>query len=385
MIKTKLRNLVTEYSLRNRNGSCTDVYSVTNSQGFIPSTDYFSKEVFSKDLTTYKIVKKGMIAYNPSRINVGSVAVQRVAEEVIVSPLYVVFSVNEDELIPEYLTYFLHSDKGLHQISSNTSGSVRDSLKFTALQNIEINTYSLEEQKEIIVKFQKFERLIEKQKALLKKLDDLVKSQFIEMFGDIPQEKFVPLIDVCKIITDGTHQPPNFCDEGIPFLFVSNLANNEIDYDTEKFISRETYSELIKRTPIELGDILLSTVGSYGHPAVVTDDREFCFQRHIAYLKPKSDLIESRYLYGALLSPIGQEQIERGVKGIAQKTLNLSEIRKIRIPAVSLERQRLYSAFYQQTDKSKVLNLIHFFSINPYRRVVKSGKICYNKAHKEVV
>lgn len=173
------------------------------------------------------------------------------------------------------------------------------------------------------------------------------------MFGDIPQEKFVPLIDVCKIITDGTHQPPNFCDEGIPFLFVSNLANNEIDYDTEKFISRETYSELIKRTPIELGDILLSTVGSYGHPAVVTDDREFCFQRHIAYLKPKSDLIESRYLYGALLSPIGQEQIERGVKGIAQKTLNLSEIRKIRIPAVSLERQRLYSAFYQQTDKSK--------------------------------
>lgn len=353
MIKTKLRNLVTEYSLRNRNGSCTDVYSVTNSQGFIPSTDYFSKEVFSKDLTTYKIVKKGMIAYNPSRINVGSVAVQRVAEEVIVSPLYVVFSVNEDELIPEYLTYFLHSDKGLHQISSNTSGSVRDSLKFTALQNIEINTYSLEEQKEIIVKFQKFERLIEKQKALLKKLDDLVKSQFIEMFGDIPQEKFVPLIDVCKIITDGTHQPPNFCDEGIPFLFVSNLANNEIDYDTEKFISRETYSELIKRTPIELGDILLSTVGSYGHPAVVTDDREFCFQRHIAYLKPKSDLIESRYLYGALLSPIGQEQIERGVKGIAQKTLNLSEIRKIRIPAVSLERQRLYSAFYQQTDKSK--------------------------------
>lgn len=175
------------------------------------------------------------------------------------------------------------------------------------------------------------------------------------MFGGIPQEDFVPLSELCKIITDGTHQPPKFYDNGIPFLFVSNIANNEINYDTEKYISKETYLELIRRTPIEIGDILLSTVGSYGHPAIVTDSKKFCFQRHIAYLKPDGDLIESRYLHGALLSPIGQEQIERGVKGIAQKTLNLSEIRKIRVPLVSMEQQKAYSAFCLQLDKSKVL------------------------------
>ena len=70
-------------------------------------------------------------------------------------------------------------------------------------------------------------------------------------------------------------------------------------------------------------------------------------------MKPDGDLIESRYLHGALLSPIGQEQIERGVKGIAQKTLNLSEIRKIRVPLVSMEQQKAYSAFCLQLDKSK--------------------------------
>ena len=342
-----------EYSERNRHNDCSGVYSVTNSHGFMPSTDYFSKEVFSKDLSTYKVVKRGMIAYSPSRINVGSVAVQRERETVIVSPLYVVFSVDESKILPEFLTYFLHSDEGLQQIAANTSGSVRDSLKFSALQNIEINLYSIEEQQEIIAILNKFDKLLHDEREALQKINDLVKSQFIEMFGTIPKDRYAPLDRVCKIITDGTHQPPQFSNSGIPFLFVSNLANNEINYQTQKFISKDTYKELIKRTPIQIGDVLLSTVGSYGHPAVVTDDREFCFQRHIAYFKPNPQMIDSRFLYGALLSPIGQEQIERAVKGIAQKTLNLSEIRKIRIPLPSYEHQKQYSAFYEQTDKSK--------------------------------
>ena len=84
-------------------------------------------------------------------------------------------------------------------------------------------------------------------------------------------EKRVFLNDLCSIITDGTHQPPKFQSDGVPFIFVSNLARDIITYDTEKYISAETYLELYKRTPIEIGDVLLSTVGSYGHPAVVTE------------------------------------------------------------------------------------------------------------------
>ena len=119
----------------------------------------------------------------------------------------------------------------------------------------------------------------------------------------------------------GTHQPPKFQSDGVPFIFVSNLARDIITYDTEKYISAETYLELYKRTPIEIGDVLLSTVGSYGHPAVVTEAKKFLFQRHIAYLKPKHDIVNSFFLHSALLSPDGQRQIKEKVKGIAQKTL----------------------------------------------------------------
>jgi len=159
--------------------------------------------------------------------------------------------------------------------------------------------------------------------------------------------------DVCKIITDGTHQPPKFVLSGIPFLFVSNIVTNEIHYDAEKFISEETYNELIKRTPIEVGDVLLSTVGSYGHTAVVKENKPFCFQRHIAYLKPNNSVVNSEYLRCAILSTDLQRQIDESVKGIAQKTLNLSEIRKLRLQLPSLSLQNQFAAFVERVDQQK--------------------------------
>lgn len=155
-----------------------------------------------------------------------------------------------------------------------------------------------------------------------------------------------PVIKIGNICSDGTHQPPKFQDSGIPFIFVSNLAENKVTYNAEKYISEETYQELYKRTPIEKGDLLLSTVGSYGHSAVVEEDRKFLFQRHIAYLKPKREKVNSYYLYGALLSPDVQLQIEGKVRGIAQKTLNLSEIRKIRIPVPDMEQQEKFEVLF---------------------------------------
>ena len=184
--------------------------------------------------------------------------------------------------------------------------------------------------------------------------EQLVKSRFVEMFGDTPDDEKKTMADICKVITDGTHQPPKFAQTGIPFLFVSNIVTNEICYDAEKFISEETYTELIKRTPIEIGDILISTVGSYGHPAVVKSNKPFCFQRHIAYLKPDADIVNSEYLRGALLSADVQRQIEGRVKGIAQKTLNLSEIRKLRLPLPPLPLQQQFAAFVAEVDKSKL-------------------------------
>ena len=134
---------------------------------------------------------------------------------------------------------------------------------------------------------------------------------------------------------------------------MSNIVDNEITYDTKKFISRGEYEALIRRTPIKIGDILLTTVGSYGNPAVVKSKREFCFQRHIAYMKPIQEMINSTYLHSALLSNAVKEQVDARVKGIAQKTLNLIELKSIKVNLPPLPLQNRFADFVKQADKSK--------------------------------
>lgn len=257
-----------------------------------------------------------------------------------------------DRITKGFLFHILNSDFFEQQCVLASNGVVQKNMSTEWLKDYEIPLYSIQEQMKIADILDKTKRIIVAKNNELRALNELIKARFVEMFGDC--NNLISMEDVCSIITDGTHQPPKFKESGIPFILVSNLSNNTITYNTEKYISEETYSALYKRTPIEIGDLLLSTVGSYGHPAVVTEDTRFLFQRHIAYLKPKREIVNSFYLHSALLAPDGQRQIEEKIKGIAQKTLNLSEIRKIMIPVPEIEEQNEFADFVKRIDKSKV-------------------------------
>ena len=252
-----------------------------------------------------------------------------------------------------YLLYALSSSAINQQATQHQQGVAQLNISLKNVSDFLLPIYTEAMQKRIVHNLKKIDKLIFLRKQQLEKLDELVKARFVEMFEDISNDKKVLMQEVCKIITDGTHQPPKFVLSGVPFLFVSNIVTNEIHYDAEKFISDETYNELIKRTPIEVGDILLSTVGSYGHPAIVKVNKPFCFQRHIAYLKPNSIVVNSEYLRCAILSADVQRQIDKRVKGIAQKTLNLSDIRKLEIPLPPLSLQNDFAAFVERVDQQK--------------------------------
>ena len=185
--RVALGSLVNEYSERNRALACTDVYSVTNSEGFTPSTDYFSKEVFSKNISSYKVVRRGMFAYNPSRVNVGSISWLNCKDTVVISPMYVVFKIDEASLLQSYLDYFLHSGFGIAQIHGLTSGSVRDTLKYSALEQIKIPLPSREIQQQITAVLDRTKALIIARREQIAVLDKLAKDLFVEMFGDPAQ------------------------------------------------------------------------------------------------------------------------------------------------------------------------------------------------------
>lgn len=133
----KLKEFLTEKSERNKNNQVKRVLSVTNSRGFVNQDEYFGKGIASQDVTNYKIVKKGQFAYNPSRVNVGSIDLLSNYDEGILSPMYVIFDV-KDKLNKTLFKNWLNSHNFKGRIKSFVAGSVRDSLSFKDMSMMKI-------------------------------------------------------------------------------------------------------------------------------------------------------------------------------------------------------------------------------------------------------
>ncbi len=259
------------------------------------------------------------------------------------------------KLDARYLWHWLDHIRPI--LSAKSKGATFKQVNREDICELEINIIQLEEQKRIAEILDRTQSLISKRKEAIAKLDTLIQSIFLEMFGDPvtnPKNiKTLHLAKVCKRITDGTHQPPKWSELGYPFLFVSNIVSGEITFDTAKFISSETHEELTRRCPIETDDILYSTVGSYGVPVIVKTERKFAFQRHIAHIKPEANLIDSKFLCAMLASPPLKRQADRAARGVAQKTVNLEEIRKFIIFCPPLPLQKEFAQRVEAVEKLK--------------------------------
>jgi type I restriction enzyme S subunit len=147
--ETRLKRIVREEKSRNKDCVITRVLSVTNRSGFVLPKDQFSRQVASDDLSNYKIVRKSQFGYNPSRINVGSFARLDNYDEGVLSPMYIIFSINEKNLDSDFFINWMGSHEAKQRIASSTQGSVRDSVGFDALGSFPIILPPLDEQQKI--------------------------------------------------------------------------------------------------------------------------------------------------------------------------------------------------------------------------------------------
>jgi type I restriction enzyme S subunit len=249
-------------------------------------------------------------------------------------------------LYEPYLFHFL--PRALKAIEDVTPFATVKHLSTRSIRAIDMPLPQLSEQRRIAAILDKADALRAKRRAALTQLNTLTHSIFLDIFGDpatnpnnLPTTR---LENLCTRITDGTHQPPAWSLTGNPFLFVANVTTGEIRFDTKKFISDETHARLTARCPIEVGDVLYSTVGSYGVPALVATTRKFAFQRHIAHLKPNRDLVVPEFLRAMLGSVPLKRQADQVARGVAQKTVNLADVRNFLVFCPSLATQRTFVA-----------------------------------------
>ena len=319
-----------------------------------------------------RIFHPGQVLYGSRRTYLKKVCVADF-DGVCSNTTFVLETKDENVLVQRLLPFLLLSNGFTEWSIKHSKGSTNPYVLFSDLAGYEFDLPPMDEQKKLAELLWAANDLKESYKKAITATDEMLKAKFREMFGDVGDDSsrrdaetrrggshgvtskhpMVPLEEVCKILTDGTHLPPKFSDLGIPFLFVSNIQNNKLTYETNKYITLEQYKVLIKRTPIEIGDVLLTTVGSYGNPAVVESDKPFCFQRHIAYLKLKRDLIEPNFLHAVLLSEKVRNQIDTAAQGCAQKTVTLTSLRSIQIPLPPLSLQREFVAIADKAESAK--------------------------------
>ena len=355
-IRVPLGKFIKEYSERNKGNEDIPVYSVTNSQGFC--TEYFGKEVASQDKTTYKIVPQGYFAYNPSRINVGSVDWQRYEKRVIVSPLYNVFSVSEG-IDRQYLYYFLRSDLGRQMIKAKASGSVRDNLKLDMLKEMTIPDISVEQQKFCSSVLDKLHKLIQMRQQELQKLDEFIKARFVELFGDpILNPYGWAVVTIGDIVTDvryGTSKP---AVEGgkYPYLRMNNLTyDGHLDLSDMKYI--DIPDNEIEKCIVRKGDILFNRTNSIelvGKTCLFDWIDDMVIAGYIIRVRLNEKLLPI-VLSSYMNLPSLKEQLRSMAKGaVNQANINAQELQSIKIYLPPQELQEQFAAFVAQTDKSKV-------------------------------
>ena len=355
--RVPLGNYVTEYSVRNKDNEDIPVYSVTNSQGFC--REYFGKEIASKDKTTYKIVPYGYFAYNPSRINVGSVDWQRCEAQVIVSPLYNVFSVS-DELDRQFLYYFLKSNIGRQMIRAKAAGSVRDNLKLDMLKEMTIPDSSLDDQRHCVATLDNLQYLIELRKKQLNELDNLVKARFVEMFGIYPANQMGwetgKIRDTVADVRYGSSRPS--VDGGkYPYLRMNTITyGGEMGLSDVKRIDVPE-NELDKCT-VRRGDVLFNRTNSkelVGKTCVYDRDEMMVLAGFVIRVRV-NDRVLPEFLSAFLNTDFSKKTLSEMCKAaIGQANINAQEMQNIGLYLPPLELQRQFVQFKKQIDKSKVV------------------------------
>ena len=187
-------------------------------------------------------------------------------------------------------------------------------------------------------------KAIQKEKAQLvqdkkiKKEKPLPAIKEEEISFEIPENWcWCRLGDICKSIIDGDHQAPPQTSSGIPFIVISNVSKGILDLSNTRFVDEDYYKSLSTNRISEVGDILFTVTGSYGIPVKVNTTKKFCFQRHIALLKPIKCV---NYLYIVLGSYTVKRQCDAKATGTAQKTVGLNTLRNILIPIPPLAEQK---------------------------------------------
>ena len=256
--------------------------------------------------------------------------------------------------------YLYHLCCGTEWTEGTNKAVMGLTLNKATLSEKRISLPEITEQRNIAAKFDALDNVIEKTQAELSSLDQLVKSRFVEMFGDPAQNPMGwpmrRLSDVCTKLTDGTHFSPESFPEGdYKYITAKNIKIDGFDFSDLTYVPESVHRPIYERCDPEYGDILYIKDGATTGIAMINSlDEEFTMLSSVALLKHDRSIINGQYLKALLNFPTFYHSMRSNMGGAAITRLTIKKLCATSVPVPPIEHQEAFATFVIQSDKSKL-------------------------------
>ena len=346
----KLREVTSEGT--ERNGALrldrSAVLSVDNERGLTPSD-----RLLGEDFSRYKLVRRGQFAYNPMRLNVGSIGLYEQDPTALVSPDYIVFGCEAERLDPGFLDFFRRSDGWKRQIQMSGQGSIRIRYYYRHIAEFFVPLPALPEQRAVALVLRTVQRAKETAEAVVAAARQLKRSLLRHLFtygpvsveqaesvsvaetdyGIVPAAWSSSPLSTCAQVQTGVAKGRKLNgDEAVslPYLRVANVQDGYLDLSEIKRI--ELRRSEIPRYSLQPGDVVLTEGGDFdklGRGFIWKGEIPECVhQNHIFAVRPHRELLPDFFAYQTQ-SPYGKAYF----LSVAHKTTNLACINTAKLKA----------------------------------------------------
>ena len=297
-----------------------------------------------------------LVSRNPHLKKAGVVGFDGICSE----KTFVLATANSEVLLPEYLPFILQNDTFWEYAYQHRHGSTNTFINWSTLANYEFELPNIEIQRKLAEILWAINDTMESYKRLILATDELVKSQFIEMFGDpLKNPRHLPQFRLEKFIhflTSGSRGwAKYYSEDGEWFITITNVKNCKVSIDNIQCICPPHNAEA-ERTRVKEGDLLISVTADLGRTGVITKeiaDHGAYINQHLTCIRLEQSALDPTYVAYFMETEAGKQQFFEKNLSSVKAGLNFDSIRSLRLLVPPLEQQKEFVNFLQQSDKSK--------------------------------
>ena len=361
----RLSELTKPVGRRNKNGLELETYAVTNDRGFIPQNEAHDVYGYMQnvDQSMYNIVPPNSFAYNPARINVGSIGYYSGKTDVLVSSLYEVFSTS-DNIDDGFLAQWIQTRIFQDWIRKLQEGSVRLYFYYDKLCEVLLNYPQIEEQQKIADFLSSVDDVISTSKEEVANLEKQKKAVMKKIFSqevrfkrgdgtDFPEWEEVTVGDVTAFHKQGYYTNEEYVSDGYKIARVSDLYSPVVVYDDMPMVPMTDKD--YQAFKIETGDFLIARSGSIGRYGIVYDipeDSRVVFGSFVIKFQFDVEKITNEYFGQYYSSTFAEKSLKTITQTGANVNINAENIKSMKMLLPCLEEQRLIADFLSSFDEA---------------------------------